>query len=121
MGTVDNIPEGVQTITWSVDGQYVVVGTYSYKTSVWDMQQGQLIFRDGDLSGGGPGRAWLSNDGWMGDGANKLNAFSGEYLYPSVEDNQRAFGGSNEERPNRDRTILKLLGETIQVSCSSLI
>ena len=104
---VDNIPEGVQTITWSVDGRYVVVGTSSYETSVWDAQEGQLIFRDGDLSGGGPGRVWLSNDGWMGDGANRLNAFSGEYLYPSVEDNQHAFGGSNEDgktEPRPDNT-----------------
>jgi WD40 repeat protein len=95
-GNVDNIPEGVQTITWSVDGRYVVVGTYSYETSVWDAQEGQLIFRDGDLSGGGPGRVWLNNDGRMGDGANWLNAFTGERTRPSVEDIQRRFGGSAE-------------------------
>lgn len=104
---VDSIPEGVQTITWSVDGRYVVSGTYSYETSVWDTQQGEMIFRKGDLSGGGPGRVWLSDGGWMGDGANKLNAFSGEYLLPSVEDNQRAFGGSAEggkTEPRPDNT-----------------
>lgn len=87
-GLVDNIPEGVQTITWSLDGRYIVVGTYSYETSVWDTQEAQLIFREGDLSGGGPGRVWLGNDGWMGDGATKLNAFSGEIVIPSVEDIQ---------------------------------
>ena len=104
---VDNIPEGVQTITWSVDGRYVIVGTYSYETSVWDTELERLIFRNGDLSGGGPGRVWLSNDGWMGDGANKLNAFSSEYLVPSIEDNQRAFGGSVEggkTEPRPDNT-----------------
>ncbi|MBE7511186.1 MAG: WD40 repeat domain-containing protein [Anaerolineales bacterium] len=93
---VDNIPEGVQTITWSLDGRYVVAGTYSYETSVWDTQQGQLIFRDGDLSGGGPGRVWLNNDGRMGDGANWLNAFTGDRTRPPTEDIQRRFGGNAE-------------------------
>src|SRR5690606_30702732 len=95
-GPTDNIPEGVQTITWSVDGRYVVVGTYSYETSVWDNEEARLIFREGDLSGGGPGRVWLNDDGWMGNGASKLNAFTGELALPSTEDNQHAFGGSAE-------------------------
>jgi len=104
---VDNIPEGVQTITWSLGGRYVVVGTYSYETSVWDTQQGQLIFRDGDLSGGGPGRVWLNDDGRMGDGANWLNAFMGERTRPPAEDIQRRFGGSAEggkTEPRPDNT-----------------
>lgn len=52
--SIQNIPEGVQKITWSVDGRYVVVGTYSYETSVWDNQESRSIFQEGDLSGGGP-------------------------------------------------------------------
>src|SRR5690606_25161930 len=47
-GPIDNIPEGVKTINWSLDGGYVVVGTASYETSVWNMQAAQLIFREGD-------------------------------------------------------------------------
>ncbi len=95
-GNVDSIPEGVQTITWSLDARYVVVGTNSYETSVWDTQAGILIYRAGDLSGGGPGRVWLSDDGRMGDGATWLNAFTGERTRPPVEDIPRRFGGSNE-------------------------
>ncbi len=106
-GPIDNIPEGVQTINWSLDGGYVVVGTASYETSVWDMHIAQLVYRKGDASGGGPGRVWLGDDGWMGDGANKLNAFTGERLLPSIEDNQHAFGGSAEggtTEPRPDNT-----------------
>lgn len=99
----DNNPEGVQNITWSVDERYMVVGTYSYEISVWDMQEEELIFRDFGISGGGPGGVWLG-DGWLGDGFGKLNIFSGEEIFPTVEDIRNRFGGSivtsTEPRPD---------------------
>ncbi|MBE7511184.1 MAG: WD40 repeat domain-containing protein [Anaerolineales bacterium] len=105
--SIQNIPEGVQKITWSVDGRYVVVGTYSYETSVWDNQESRSIFQEGDLSGGGPGRVWLGDNGWLGDGATKVNVFSGELIVPSVEDIQNRYGGSAEggaTEPRPDNT-----------------
>ena len=105
-GPLENIPEGVSTIRWSLNSRYVVVGTHSYQTSVWDTQAGELIFREADLSGGGPGRVWLNEDGWMGDGANQLNAFTGEYAFPNPTVNNAvsgtAEGGTTE--PNLDHT-----------------
>jgi WD40 repeat protein len=105
-GPIENIPEGVQNITWSLDGRYIVVGTFSYQTSVWDSQENQLVFQQGDYTGGGPGRVWLGN-GWLGDGTTKLNYLSGALVSPSAEDFKYRFGGSAEggtTEPRPDNT-----------------
>lgn len=107
-GSSEDIPEGVQTITWSSDDRYVVVGTYSYQTSVWDTQEAHLIFQEGDLSGGGPGRVWL-NDGWLGDGANKLNIYTNEAILTPASASFCRFGGSGEggtTEPNPNKNLI---------------
>src|SRR5690606_30546865 len=73
-GMFEEIPEGIASITWSGDSRYVVSGSLSYLTTAWDNQEAQVIYQAPDGSGGGPGRVWLE-DGWMGDGATRLNAF----------------------------------------------
>ncbi len=72
-------PESVISLNWSRAGGHLVAGSQGFVTSVWDFAQSTLIFQRVDVSGGGPGRVWLGDgDGWMSDGVNRLNAFTGE-------------------------------------------
>jgi WD40 repeat protein len=107
LGRFEETPEGIVSINWSSDSRYVVSGSLSYLTTVWDNQSEQVIYQAPDGSGGGPGRVWLDHEGWIGDGATRLNIFSNEIVVPSVEDIQYRFGGSAEggtTEPRPDNT-----------------
>lgn len=99
------IPEGIANIRWSLDGHYVVVGSLSYITTVWSQTESRILYQALDASSGGPGRVWLSGDGWMSDGTSKRNAFTGEYFRPSQDENPNVFvasaeGATTEPRPD---------------------
>ena len=105
------IPEGIVNIRWSVDSHYIVTGSSSYITTVWDTQAARIIYQAPDSSGGGPGRVWLSDDGWMSDGVSKLNAFTGELVRLSPSESQYGFTALRKmERPNLAPITPKSLG-----------
>ncbi len=103
-GALVEIPEGMRSITWSDDSRYVITGSLSYLTTVWDNEESRVSYQAYDGSGGGPGRIWLG-DGWLGDGATKLNVFSGELILLAPDEIQNTFGigggpNATEARPN---------------------
>lgn len=106
-GLYEEYKEGINSITWSTDGRYTITGSFGYLTTVWDAQAGEVIFQEYDPSGGVHGRVWLDDDFWMGDGATKLNALTGETILPNESDMPHQFGGSatgGETEPSPDNT-----------------
>lgn len=104
---VSEYREGIDSITWSTDGRYLITGSLGYLTTVWDIHESKVLFQDFDLAGGGPGRVWLDDGFWMGDGATKLNALTGERGRVKESDRSHTFGGSavgGETEPHPDNT-----------------
>jgi hypothetical protein len=104
------IPEGIAKITWSMDSQHLISGSISRITTVWNRQNLQILYQTYDSSGGGLGRIWLSsNDGWLGDGATKLNIFTQEKMRPSQSGFpyrlQGGYVNATDQRPNSDQIV----------------
>ena len=104
---VSEYREGIDSITWSTDGRYLIIGSLGYLTTVWDTQKSKVLFQEFDPSGGGPGRVWLDDGFWMGDGATKRHALTGEIARSDDSARPHRFGGSatgGETEPSPDNT-----------------
>lgn len=71
------LTEGVTTLSWNFESRFVASASISSITTVWDDQDGRIIYQEIDLSGGFPGRVWLDEE-MLTDGGTNLNPFSDE-------------------------------------------
>ncbi|MBW4436565.1 MAG: WD40 repeat domain-containing protein [Pleurocapsa minor GSE-CHR-MK-17-07R] len=119
--------EGIINIRWSTDGQYIVTGSLSYVTTVWSQSESRIVYQGVDASSGGPGRVWLSNNGWMSDGVSRLNAFTGELFRANRSESPNAFlasaeGASTDPRPDNTQLAWGTVhGELLIVNAEALI
>jgi hypothetical protein len=83
------LPEGVTTLSWRADSQFLAAASVSSITTVWDDQNKTILYQEFDGSGGLLGRLWLNNE-ILTDGITNLNPFSGEetrnnpFLFESI-------------------------------------
>lgn len=83
------LPEGVTTLSWHADSQFLAAASVSSITTVWDDKNKAILYQEFDGSGGLLGRLWLKNE-ILTDGITNLNPFSGEetrnnpFLFDSI-------------------------------------